>query len=68
MGRRANENRMKQVFDVIQKHPGARPGFIAQLLGLQRSAVTRLLPNLEELGYLLSEDDRGRLWPFQKEK
>jgi DNA-binding IclR family transcriptional regulator len=55
---------MDKVFQTIRQYPGEKPGFIARLLGLHRSEVTRLLPSLEEHGYLISEDDRGGLWPF----
>jgi DNA-binding IclR family transcriptional regulator len=42
-------------------------GFIARLLGLNRSEVTRIMPVLQEKGLLVSEDDEGKLWPFQQE-
>ena len=64
MARKPQADRMEKVFETIRQYPGERPGFIARLLGLHRSEVTRLLPSLEEHGYLISEDDRGGLWPF----
>jgi DNA-binding IclR family transcriptional regulator len=64
MARKPKPDRMDKVFQTIRQYPGEKPGFIARLLGLHRSEVTRLLPSLEEHGYLISEDDRGGLWPF----
>ncbi|MDI6696784.1 MAG: helix-turn-helix domain-containing protein [Anaerolineales bacterium] len=64
MARKPQPDRMDKVFQTIRQYPGEKPGFIARLLGLHRSEVTRLLPSLEEHGYLISEDDRGGLWPF----
>lgn len=68
MARSANQKRIESVYEAVRNYPGERPGFIARLLGLNRSEVTRILPTLEEGGYLLSEDERGGLWPFKKRK
>jgi hypothetical protein len=35
---------------------------------LNRSEVTRMLPALEDRGLYVSEDEKGRLWPFRKPK
>ena len=43
-----------------------KAGFLAGLLGLNRSEVTRSLPALEDKGLHLTEDDTGGLWPFKK--
>jgi len=43
-----------------------RPAEIARELNVPRSAVTRALPGLEDVGLLLSEDPHGRLWPFRR--
>jgi Mn-dependent DtxR family transcriptional regulator len=66
MGRRANEARLEEIYDTIEKNPGCRAGWIARLLGLNRSEVTRALPAMEQYGYLLAEDDQGQLWPYEK--
>ena len=57
----------------IEEHPGKKAGFLARLLGINRSEVTRGLPSLQDKGLLVSEDDKGgfstgllRLWPFKK--
>ena len=64
MGRRQTEARMESIYRTVESFPGQRPGFIARLLGLNRSEVTRALPAMEQAGYLLSEDEKGGLWPF----
>lgn len=68
MGRNPQEERLKQIYTAVQENPGKKPGFLARLLGLNRSEVTRALPALEERGLYLSEDDRGGLWPFFKHR
>ena len=66
MARPANHQRAQQIYRKIELHPGKRPGFIARLLGIHRSEVTRALPSLQDKGLLVSEDDKGGLWPFRK--
>jgi len=66
MARKPNKKQVEQIYLAVEKHPGKRAGFIARLLGLHRSQVTRSLPGLEKHGYLLSEDRRGGLWPFRR--
>lgn len=68
MARPANHERAEKIYRKIEKHPGKKAGFIARLLGLNRSEVTRSLPALEEKGLYLSEDEKGGLWPFKKSK
>lgn len=66
MGRRKQPDQLESIYRSVEQHPGVRPACIARMLGVHRSAVTRSLPALEEQGYLLSEDEKGRLWPFPK--
>ncbi len=66
MGRQTDRQRLEQINDYVEQHPGVRPAEIARQLDLPRSSVTRALPALEDEGRLLSEDSRGRLWPFGK--
>ncbi|MBE7535009.1 MAG: hypothetical protein HS124_04670 [Anaerolineales bacterium] len=68
MARPANRDRAEKIYRKIEEHPGKKAGFIARLLGLNRSEVTRSLPVLEEKGLYLSEDKKGGLWPFHKVK
>ncbi|MFZ5879316.1 MAG: hypothetical protein ACOY0R_08090 [Chloroflexota bacterium] len=68
MARKSNDEKIESIYNRVQEHPGQKAGFIARLLGLQRSEVTRSLPALDEKGLLLYEDDKGGLWPFKKSK
>lgn len=68
MPRQQKVERLEEIYRTIEAHPGKRAGFIARLLRLNRSAVTRALPALEERGLLVSEDMKGGLWPFRKTK
>ena len=62
MARKPHIERLEKIYQAVEEYPGEKPGFIARLLGLHRSQVTRMLPILEEHGYLLAEDERGGLW------
>lgn len=66
MGRQTDQERLQQINDYVQQHPGSRPAEIARQLDVPRSSVTRALPALDEAGYLLYEDHKGGLWPFQR--
>ena len=68
MARPANEKRVEKIYREIEEHPGKKAGLIARLLGLNRSEVTRALPALQDKGLLVSEDNKGGLWPFKKTK
>ena len=66
MSRHASEEKMCSLYEVIRSYPGERPGALAEEVGLSRSEVMRLLPSMNDSGYLLFEDERGGLWPFPK--
>ncbi len=66
MARPANQDRTEQIYRKIEEHPGKKAGFIARILGMNRSEVTRTLPALEDKGLYLTEDEKGGLWPFKK--
>ena len=68
MARPANHDRAEKIYRKIQEHPGKKAGFLARLLGLSRSEVTRTLPSLQDKGLLVSEDEKGGLWAFKKFK
>ena len=68
MGRKHQPDRLEAVYQQVQEHPGERPGGIARRLGVHRSEITRVLPALEAQGYLLWEDDQGRLWPYPRKR
>jgi predicted transcriptional regulator len=48
MARPANYKRAEQIYRTIKENPGNRPGFLARLLGMNRSEVTRALPVLQD--------------------
>ena len=64
MSREANNQRLQQLQQAIEQNPGQRSGFFARLIGWRREEVNRALAHLDEQGVLLSEDDKGGLWPF----
>ncbi|HEY9152494.1 MAG TPA: hypothetical protein VIN60_06375 [Anaerolineales bacterium] len=66
MARKTDDEKVKSIYNKVNEHPGKKAGFIARLLGLNRSEVTRSLPALEEKGLFLFEDDKGGLWPYRK--
>lgn len=66
MARKTDDEKLKEIYNKVTEHPGKKPGFIAHLLGFNRSEVTRALPSLQEQDFLVSEDDQGGLWPFNK--
>ncbi|MCP4418058.1 MAG: hypothetical protein GY805_15655 [Chloroflexi bacterium] len=68
MARKHKEGKLERLYEAVDDHRGKRPGFIARLLGWNRSEVTRALPALEDKGFLVSEDERGGLWPFHRRK
>lgn len=68
MARSANQQRLNELRDAIKAHPDRRAGFFARLLGTDNKSVTRSLPQLEERGDLLMEDDRGRLRWFGRRR
>ncbi len=68
MARKPQQDRLEGIYRTIEDNPGEKAGFLASLLGLNRSEVTRALPALEEKGLLVSEDEQGGLWPFTKPK
>jgi len=68
MARKTGKRRVEMVAQAVQGNPGKRAGYIAQKLGLSRSAVMRTLPALEEAGILLAEDNHGRLFYVGRRK
>ncbi len=65
MARKTDDKKLESIYNKVQEHPGKKAGFIARLLRLNRSDVTRSLPALEENQLYISEDDKGGLWPFR---
>jgi predicted ArsR family transcriptional regulator len=68
MPRKANETHLQAVASLLQAQPGHKAGEYAHWLGIHRESFRRFLVQLNDRGVLLSEDDRGHLWPFDKGK
>jgi len=62
----AGAGRLQAIWEVVEREPGIKPGRLAQRLGIPRSSIMRALPALEENGYLISEDQKGCLWPWAR--
>jgi len=56
-------DRLEQEVELLEAE-ALRPAQIAERLGVPRSTVMRDLPDLEDRGVLLQEDDDGRLSIF----
>ena len=68
MGRKHKNTQLKKIYQAVDENQGKRAGFIARILGIPRSQITRSFPAMQESGYLLSEDEKGGLWIFKKRK
>ncbi len=61
MGRRQDKQQLEIIAQTIEQYPGRKPGWFARLLGMDNKAIMRALPQLEDNGYLLVEDDQGHV-------
>lgn len=68
MARKTQDKKLENIYNIVEANPGEKPGFIARLLGINRSEVTRSLPALDDSGLHLWEDEQGGLWPFYRSK
>jgi Mn-dependent DtxR family transcriptional regulator len=68
VARKTEEKKLEVIYTTVEENPGKKAGFIARLLGLNRSEVTRSLPALDEKGLFIYEDDEGGLFPFTHRK
>lgn len=66
MSRKADERRLRELLGAIERHPGRGVGFLARQLGWPHEVINRGLVALDDRGVLLSEDERGGLWPDVK--
>jgi hypothetical protein len=66
MARKADEQRLQKAEQLLHSQPGHKSGEYAQKIGCHRQIFNRLLVQLNDRGVLISEDDKGRLWPFGK--
>jgi DNA-binding IclR family transcriptional regulator len=65
---RKKEADFDEMYTIVEEEAGMSARELAKRIEVSPSTVTRLLPSMEEAGYLLSEDDDGRLWPFKRRK
>jgi DNA-binding IclR family transcriptional regulator len=64
MARKPNPDRLQVAERLLEEQPGHLPAEYAQIMGCHRESFNRLLVQLDEKGFLLWEDEQGRLWPF----
>ncbi|MEN9934315.1 MAG: hypothetical protein RLZZ387_894 [Chloroflexota bacterium] len=57
----AKAERLEQIVTLLERHGALSQAEIAQQLGVPRSTVMRDLPQLEERGIYLHEDERGKV-------
>jgi len=65
---RKKETDFDEAYTIVEEEDGMSARELARRIDVSPSTVTRLLPSMEEAGYLLTEDDEGRLWPFKRKK
>jgi predicted transcriptional regulator len=64
MGRKANRKDREVLKRTIENHPHKTKGFLARLLDWHPQKVERELSYLESEGYLLTEDNKRRIAPY----
>jgi DNA-binding IclR family transcriptional regulator len=65
MPRNADPERLQEAARLITEQPGHLSAEYARRMGCHRETFNRLLVQLDDRGFLLSEDPQGRLWPFR---
>jgi DNA-binding IclR family transcriptional regulator len=65
MARKANPDRLRVAARLLSEQPGHLSAEYARRMGCPRETFNRLLVQLDDRGFLLSEDPQGRLWPFR---
>ena len=58
-----NRDPIATLYQLVCRQPGNRAHWYALRIGVQPTNIARVLASAELLGYLLAEDDRGRLYP-----
>ena len=64
MARKADPKRLQEAANLILEQPGQLSAEYARKMRCPRETFSRLLTQLDERGFLLSEDERGGLWPY----
>lgn len=68
MARQRNDHKLDDLSQAIQAHPDQKAGYFARLLDWDNKSVMRALPQLEDRGDLLMEDDNGRIGWFGRRR
>ena len=66
--KQSKQERLEQMAQVIERHPGITQAELARQMRMPRSTVKRDLPAMEKAGILLSEDLCGRLALFERRR
>lgn len=66
MSREPDYELMERCWHVLQRFPGARRADVARALGIRVNRLISLLVSMDTRGYLVSEDQAGRLYPFHR--
>ena len=59
--KQARVERLEQIVALLEQHDTLSQAEIAQQLDVPRSTILRDLPQLEDRGVYLSEDDQGKI-------
>ncbi|MBE0411198.1 MAG: hypothetical protein IBX69_15865 [Anaerolineales bacterium] len=62
MPRQSDQERLQKAVRLIIEQPGHLASEYARQMGCHRQTFSRMLVQLEDRGFLLSEDEHGRLW------
>lgn len=61
----ATRDKARYLYSILEDYPGQTQADLARIVDWHRSAVYRCLPAMEYFGYLLWEDDNGKLYPHR---
>lgn len=65
MARKANPDRVREAAGLVADQPGHLSAEYARLMDCPRETFNRLLTHMDNQGFLLWEDEQGRLYPFR---
>ena len=54
--------RWADIYRVVKDNPGINKPLAARLIGVEPRTMDGLLCGMDNAGYMLAEDDKGRLW------
>ena len=57
---------LRGVYEYLLQHPGARKKELIKPAGQERCNYDNMLTSMEQHGFLLSEDERGRMYAFRR--